>query len=119
MKQGKAYGFFDCKASKEDIEDELPKIRDFVPSPSTLEISLIEGVERLKGDSDLLSMARKAKEQGMRYVMEATYPDATNRMAADELSAILNQAYQSLLYKQGEPFRGGIIYKEDGEYVFR
>lgn len=119
MKKGKAYGFFDCNASKKEIEVELPTIRDLSKTPSKLELSLIEGVDRLKGDSDLMSIAKEAKEANMKYVMEATYPGTTNKATADELATILNQAYQSPLYQKGEQFRGEIIYKKEGEYVFR
>ncbi len=116
---GKAYGFFECRASKEAIELEIPTIRRLVKTPSKLELSLIEGMENVRGDSRLISLAKAAKEQGINYLLDATYPDATNRETADELSAILNQAYQSPLYGKREPFMGEIIYEENGEYVFR
>lgn len=64
---GKAYGFFHCRASQQEIEAELPFIRRLVNAPSQLELSLIEGVENLKGDSDLLALAKKA---GLRYVLK-------------------------------------------------
>ncbi|MEK6820149.1 MAG: hypothetical protein AABX71_00370 [Nanoarchaeota archaeon] len=124
-KTGKAYAFFDCKASKGDVEKELPFIRECVKTPNALELSLMEGVDTLTGDSQLLQIAKlvgilkKAKEAGMRYVMEATYPNATNHQTADELAAILNQAYQSSLYQEGEQFRGEVVYEERGSYVFR
>ncbi|MDP2906789.1 MAG: hypothetical protein Q8O03_02515 [Nanoarchaeota archaeon] len=116
---GKAYGFFDCNASKEVIESELPTIRELVKTPSKLELSLIKGVDNLKGDSDLMSIAREAKESGIKYVVEATYPDATNKETADELASILNQAYQTPLYQDGEQFYGSVFYKELGKYVSR
>ncbi len=120
QKIGKAYGFFNCNASKEAIEAELPTIRELVLTPSKLELSLIEGVEALKGDSKLMALAQEAKESGnIRYVLEATYPRATNRNTADEVAAILNQAYQSPLYQKGEEFYGAIFYKEKGNYVSR
>ena len=118
-KVGKAYGFFDCKASKKDIEAELPSIRNMVRTPSRLELSLIEGVENLMGDLDSTPIIREARDSGMKYVFEATYPDATNEKTADEVAAILNQAYQSPLYQKSEPFSGGIVYKEGNRYIFR
>ena len=33
-KTGKAYAFFDCEASKGDIEKELPPIRECVETPN-------------------------------------------------------------------------------------
>lgn len=118
-KTGKAYGFFDCSATKEEIEGEIPFIRDAVKTPNQLELVLTEGMDTLMGDSVLLSIAQDAKKAGIKYVMEATYSNATNKQTADELSAILNQAYQSPLYQKGEKFRGEIVYQENGEYLFR
>lgn len=64
-------------------------------------------------------IAKDAKDAGIRYVMEATYPNATNHQTADEVASILNQAYQSQLYQKREQFRGEVVYKERGRYVFR
>jgi len=116
---GKAYAFFDCKASKESIEALLPDIRDAVETPGELELSLMEDFNLLKGDSEVLGMAREAKEAGVRYAMEANYPNATNLKTADELAAILNQAYQSDLYPQGGKFKRWIFYEDNGQYVER
>jgi len=118
-KIGKAYGFFDCNATKEEIENEIPFIKKCVKTPNTLELILTENVNTLKVDSELLSIAQEAKKENIKYTMEATYPNATNKQTADELSTILNQAYQSPLYQKGEKFRGEIVYKENGEYIFR
>jgi len=123
---GRAYGFFDCSASKEAIEAELPTIRRLVKTPSELELSLTEGMDGvrsfsllLRGDLRLLSLIQEAEQSGMRYMLKADYPNESNRKTADELSSILNQAYQSPLYNKGETFRGEIVYEEDGMYVFR
>lgn len=115
---GKAYGFFHCRASRQEIEAELPFIRELVNTPSQLELSLIEGVENLKGDSALLALAQKAGEAGLRYVLEATYPNATNQKTAEEVAAILNQTYQTPLYEEGEPFFGEVVYREGNQYLF-
>lgn len=113
-KTGKAYAFFNCKASKGDIEKEIPFIRESVKTPNALELSLMEGTDTLTGDSELLQMAKEAKDAGIKYVMEATCPNVTNQQTADEVASILNQAYQSPLYQKGE-----VVYKERGRYVFR
>jgi len=118
-KVGKAYAFFNCEASKGDITKELPLIRECVKTPRTLELSLMEGADILIGDAQLLQIAREAKDAGIRYVMEATYPNESNRKTANELSSVLNQAYQSPLYQQGEQFRGAIFYKHGERYVSR
>jgi len=116
---GRAYGFFYCNASKLEIETTLPRIRELVETPSQLELSLIEGMDNLQGDEGLIALAQEAKEGGINYVLQAMYPGGTNRSTADELSSILNQAYQSPLYQTGESFFGEIAYGEDGEYIFK
>ena len=116
---GKAYAFFNCEASKEDVEKELPFIRECVETPNALELSLMEGTDVLTGDTQLLQIARDAKDAGIRYVMEGTYPNATNHQTADEVASILNQAYQSPLYEKGEQFMGEVVYRERGKYIFR
>ncbi|MEK6883101.1 MAG: hypothetical protein AABY22_25980 [Nanoarchaeota archaeon] len=106
-------------AEKERIEEEIPFIVEHVSAPGRLELSLIDDFDQLKGDEKILSIARRAKKAEIRYLIEASYSGKTNRTTADELSVILNQAYQSSLYKPGELFTGEIIFEEDGEYVFR
>jgi len=119
QKTGKAYGFFDCNATKEQINDEIPFIRKSVNTPSKLEITLTEDINSLNVDPKVLEIAQEAKESNMKYVMEATCQDYTNEKTADELSAVLNQAYQSPLYEKGEAFRGEIAYEKNGEYILK
>lgn len=116
-KVGKAYGFFDCNAPREEIEAELPTIRDIVKTPSKLEL-LLNDIKNLRGEAGLMAISKEAQESRIRYVLEATYPDASNRETADEVAAILNQAYQSPLYTDGEQFSGEVVFKEKGKYVF-
>lgn len=115
-KVGKAYAFFNCKASKGDIEKELPLIRKCVKTPNALELSLMEGTDAPIEDPRFQFLQRIRR---MKYSMKATYPNATNHQTADELASILNQAYQSPLYEEGEKFRGEVVYDERGRYVFR
>src|SRR3989344_6393483 len=110
---GEAYAFFDCRASQEEIEGEIPTIRRLTLMPSSLELHLMEGTDSLKGDPELRQIAGNSDRK---YVMKAIYPAGTNREAADKLAGMLNQAYQSPLYQKGEPLGGKIIYKERGEY---
>jgi len=117
-KAGKAYAFFDCNASKKEIEDTMPEIRKDAETPSELELSLIEGPSNLNGDAELLEIAENAKNSGVRYVIEATYPGKSNRKTADKLVTLMNQTYQSPLYQHGEPFTGEVTYEENGEYLF-
>lgn len=115
---GQAYAFFDGKATIEDIKAELPTIRSVVRTPSELELSLDENDGSIQGDSGLMEIAQSAREENLKYVMRADHPNATNKATAKEVGAILNQAYQSPLYQEGEPFRGEVVYEDNGEYVF-
>ena len=119
IKVGRAYGFFYCNASKKEIEIELPTIRKLVKTPSQLELTLIQGMDNIKGDKGLIALAQEAKQGDLNYMFQATSPNRTNKYAADEVASILNQAYQSSLYKTKEPFKGAIVYEKNGEYVFR
>lgn len=118
-KAGKAYGFFDCSASKEAIEAELPAIRIELKTPNELELSLIEGMDNIRGDKRLTDLAQEAKQDGMRYVMEATYPGATNERTSGELQALLINTSNLLFCRTNEHIRGKVVYEEKGEYVFR
>ncbi len=122
---GTAYGFFDCTASKEAIESELPTVRIDTETPNELELSLMEGMDQLRrligalNDVDLLQITRKAEEDGMRYVMEATYPGATNEKTSGELQALLINTSNSLFCRTSEHIRGRVVYKDKGKYVFK
>ncbi len=113
---GRAYAFFYCKASKEEIEAELPFIRKCAKTPSELELSLTEGIESLSGDDVLKTIAGEVMDSGMRYFLEAKYRGSTNEKTADEVADILNQ---TSLYFDGE-FGGKIVYQdENGVYELR
>ena len=92
-KTGEAYAFFNCDASKKEIEAGLPEVRSKVKTPSKLELSLFEGMELLEGDLEIWNIGQEAKEAGIRYSMVARFPGQGNKKTADELSAIMNQAY--------------------------
>jgi len=116
---GTAYAFFYCAAPRQDIEAEIPFIRECAQTPSALELSLTEGMENVQGNPQLVALAQDAGQQGMRYVLEATYRGETNQRAADEVADILINAYQSPLYQPNDPFCGQVVYEENGEYVLR
>ena len=118
-KTGEAYAFFDCNASYAQINAEIPTIRKLVQAPNHLELTLMEGFDNIGGDSKILEIAREAKDAGLKYTFQARYPNATNKQTADEVAGILNQAYQSPLYENAEPFRGGVFYKQGAEYISR
>jgi len=127
---GEAYAFFDCNSSIVQIAQEIPAIRDAVKTPKRLELYLGEGGvpifrntenhKIIRIDGELVKIAFDARDADLKYVLAArSAPNITNSQTADELAAILNQAYQSPLYGDGEQFRGGIVYKERGRYLFR
>lgn len=115
---GEAYAFFNCRASKPKIEREIGDIRQVINTPNQLELSLTEGINPESfNDAELRGIAQDAKDAGIRYSMKARYRGASNKQTADEVSSVLNQAYQSPLYRDKEEFRGGIFYEENGRYA--
>lgn len=118
--RGCAYAFLDCKAPKEKIKKELSYIRGLVQTPGDLEISLAEtdAAQSQISDPRLCKIAREAQRAGIKYVMKAECPNASNCKTAQEAAAVLNQAYQSPLYEDKEPFRGEIAYKHGPNYAF-
>jgi len=116
---GKAYAFFDCHASKERIEEELPCIRESALTPRELELSLIENSGQIDGDEELKEIVKGTYNANVRYIMQAKCPNRTNKKTADELADILNHAYASDLYVGLGNFRRWIFYEDKGEYVER
>lgn len=135
---GQAYGFFDCRTSKEEVEREIAGIPH-----ADLELSLIQGegmflagmqdsqlkeiVPYARRDivfsaSDTRSYKEKlaacddAQKRPFQYVIEATHIGRSNRGTAEDLSFVLNSLYRSSLYQKGEPFRGVVLFIEGGEY---
>lgn len=123
---GRAYGFFYCNASKEEIEKCLPQAREDASTPNSLELSLEKGINPenpyIRHDLELGELAYQAHNQGNNYTMIASLPDASNERTAHELGDVQNALYQSPLqekfHKDGEKFWGGIVYKEGKEYQF-
>jgi len=133
QKYGKAYAFFDCSASKAEIENELPKARHYAEVPSELELSLTEGTENLSADRETRRALEFAKDYSLnrlpedirkdagpvtyRYALTAKLPNATNQAAANKLNNIMNLLYGKQLYPPGEEFFGEIVYEDKGRYV--
>ncbi|MBI2583142.1 MAG: hypothetical protein HYW25_00610 [Candidatus Aenigmarchaeota archaeon] len=132
MTIGKAYAFFDCPASRAKIEAELPDIRMLTKTPQEMELYLAEGTGYMgvdawvRGDTRLMEVVEDARRAGFRYSMETALPDASDRRAADELAAVMNNAYTNPNLWNGEGgFRGGIVFRGSlfsrafGRYVSR
>ena len=118
--KGEAYAFFNCNAGYDEIIKELPRARRLAETPSALELSLFDGVDKLEGkDPRLDEVVSGAKYNGLRYSMKASLGGATDKLVADELTAILRNVYQSELYQKGETGNRAIVYQEKGEYIFR
>ncbi len=133
----KAYSFFDLRVSKEELERELPNIRELAKIPSNLEILLTEvkDLKENKVDPDLLSFIREngvhatfpskykhlmatskpTKMANLRYILEANNHNGTVEDAGEELSYVTNQIYSR--YGNGEPFTVAILGKIDGQYL--
>ena len=117
---GEAYAFFNCEASRPEIEREIVDIRRVIGTPNQLELTLTEGINQKSfKHPELREIAHDAKDAGIRYSLRGRYQNASNKQTADEVASVLNQAYQSPLYKDKEEFRGGIFYDENGSYVER
>lgn len=117
---GEAYAFFNCSSNYEVITEELPKIRKAIGTPSDLELTLIEGPENLTTkDEGLKEIIRQAMKIPLRYVLKGLQKEVSNRNVSDELSSILNQAYESPSYSEEEEFLGEVVYKENRAYKFR
>ena len=135
---GKAYAFFDCDASKKEIEDSEQDIRSEARTPQGLQMLLYEGVSELQLDErlseqiqypdDYRVMSSERVNQGyelesrplssMKYALVASYDGATNETTANELGDIVNTIHRQFNKDQGL-FRGAIVYEDAGEYVLR
>lgn len=132
---GRAYAFFDCKYSKAEIEDEIPKACIHAQTPSELELVLTEDPQAIRDNRELteaLDVARRVqmKADGVsaediesmplsyRYVLEARYPDKTNNEAATKLVNIMNLLYTSSpLWERKEESFARIIYQQGDKYI--
>ncbi len=129
---GKAYAFFDCDASKAEIEQALPEIRQDDRTPRGLQMKLHEGISELQLDGALAKqiqysddyrvMSEERMGQGyesearplasLRYALVATCSKTTNERTAKELGDLMNYVHLNLDKDQGL-FRGAIVYLND------
>jgi len=119
---GEAYAFFNCPASRLEIERELPHLRDSAKTPGELEISLGEGIDLSNyNDGELRFRAQRAKHDGLGYSARASCEGLTDKQVASELKDVLIQAWLSPLYRagerDGEGFKGRVVYEEGGRYI--
>src|SRR3989344_5527578 len=115
-KEGKAYGFLKCDKSLREIKETMPIIRKYTKTPSNLELSIVEGISKIIGDRLLHeTVIPDLQEEGKcNYAFEARLEGANNRATANELTAILNQAYQSDLFNpKPQNFYSTVVYEKN------
>ena len=137
-KVGRAYGFFDCDALRQRIEESLPRIKQDARTPHDLQMLLYEGVSGLQLDETLAEqiqypddyrvMSSEKLKQGyeeerrplssLKYVLLAHYEGASNEDVANELGGVLNDVHRRFNKDQGF-FRGVVVYEKNGEYILR
>ena len=122
MKEGLAYTFFNCRSdSPEVIEAALPGARHASQAPSDLELYVIDGVQKLQGDRALIDIVRnEVQPAGIRYVMAAKLPNATNEQTAQELHGVVNMLYnEPSISLPGDIPQGLTLYQDEatGDYL--
>jgi len=132
MKTGAAYAIFGCKASKKEIEAQLPRLRSDSRLPINMQISLEDltemdispdtdlkaAIKREDVISDARSETKRLSSNARLYGMHAKLDNQTGEETARLLSGLLNLAYSSTnLYERKEPYYGSITFQhEDGTY---
>ena len=138
-KCGTSYAFMDLGASKEQIEDELPRARKAAVTPSQLEISVRtvkdfladkttdKDLVKCVGENSICPLVPKGynapanptwsrKLSDLKYVIEARYPHATNEQAAAEITDVSKHLYD--IFGDNKPFYFLTINKApNGEYL--
>src|SRR3989344_3047857 len=127
MAKNEAYATFTCTKSLAEIAEWMPVIEGAVQLPSDLELHLIDankapdvstrispGVYRM-GTAQRIpeEVLRQAWDGKQRYVFKAVSDTLPSRDMAAELELLVNQTYQSPLYKEGEAFQT-TIFREEG-----
>ena len=134
---GRAYAFFDCDASKRELDKSL---RNYKKIPAGLELQLYEGTSGMQFDEKLLEhlddpddfriMSHERFEQeknteegralrSLKYLLIANYRNASNEDAAVELEYLTYLIHGQYDYDKSL-YRRGIVYQEkDGEYQLK
>jgi len=136
--RGRAYAFFNCDASKEDIERAMPDIRQYAGTPEDLELRLYEETSELEfdeklgyeielpGDYRIMTSEQKSNWDGereemplkdLKYVLVAELPGADNRKTAEELGNVMD--YVPHLNRDETVFRSAVFCEEDDGYIYR
>lgn len=117
MDIGKAYAFFDCKAPRDVVEHEMKSVLESLINSGEiragLELNLYEGTSNIRGDRELLELARRLSRK---YFIEAQLKNESNREAGLDLVAVTNNMCMSNLYTNGDKFKGEIVFEEHRDY---
>ena len=137
-KTGKAYGLFNCNASKAEIEGSLRDIREYVQTPTDIDFRLTT-MDEFAGDArsprelvdlikkakiyaifpesmrDQIDKAKPIKARSLKYVIEATGREGDNEVVARSTGEVLNGLYQ--IYDQGRAFEGTTVYRDGHDYI--
>ena len=126
MGKGRAYGFVHCDALKEEVQREMPALKE-AGKISNLEIIVIDTLDLLRFERDEVSrkdieslayFIESANDNDLNYVLRATISEQSNKEVARKLSHLLMQTSQSYLNRLSEIW-GKVIYKnENGIFCF-
>ena len=105
--RGKASCSFHYGGSEKDIAGESSTIRELVETPDSLTLSLSEIRDNMPIDNPY----------GINLTLKGIDSESDGVSTAKEVSAFMNQLYNTHLYKPNELFYGDIAYEENGKYV--
>ncbi|MGV8176725.1 MAG: hypothetical protein ACP5NX_02930 [Candidatus Bilamarchaeaceae archaeon] len=113
---GVAYAFFACSAKPAEVKNELGDIRRTVKTPVEVETILTHRPARDETDARICMIHAEAKLNTLDYMLTVRFPGQSNKNACEEARAIMNQAYQSPLYGENDPFKGMLVFKSGRGY---
>ncbi len=120
---GRAYGFIECYAPKEELGRSLAEVIPSIRSPQgpkNLEVTLTEGVnpDSFRTDPELHRIAAEARDCGkIHYTIEAR-SEMDNYETGLELGTAIAQSamrHQDWYGRNGQT-HSRIVYKHEGEY---
>ena len=122
--QGRAYGFIECYAPKEELQRSLAEVIPAVRSPQgpkNLEFTLSEGVnpDSFRADPELHRIATKARDCGKIHYTIGARSEMDNYETGLELGTAIEQS-ASLhpdWYGRNGQTQSRIVYEQDGEYL--
>ncbi len=129
-KTGRAYGLFNCNASKEEIEKDINDIREYVQTSPEMRLKLTTMAEfranpqspkklvNLLDNAEVYPIFPSSSKQEMdksrptlakdlQYVLEASQSGVESEIVARSTGDIVNGVHS--LYGKGQPFLGTIV----------